>query len=132
MIDVDSFFESIPQMAETLKKGGTINTYKALFKGVKNIHDSVRNEQAGTPTEFRKMIGKILIEQNFDALREFHRNALFIGTMHFMDRYNYDLERVQRCCIHYATPDGHLISFCTYNSGPVYREKVGKKYAKDP
>jgi uncharacterized radical SAM superfamily Fe-S cluster-containing enzyme len=38
------------------------------------------------------MIGKIVIEQNFDALREFHRNALFIGTMHFMDRYNYDLE----------------------------------------
>jgi hypothetical protein len=47
-----------------------------------------------------------------------------------MDRYNYDLGRVQRCCIHYATPEGKLIPFCTYNSGPVYREKVWKKYAE--
>ena len=49
------------------------------------------------------MIGKTLIGQNFNALREFHWNALFIGIMHFMDKYNYDIERVQRCCIHYAT-----------------------------
>lgn len=133
MVDVDSFFESIGQMAGTLEKGGTINKYKALLEGVKNMHDSVKNGEQGNTTDFWKMIGKILIGQNFDALREFHHNALFIGTMHFMDRYNYDLGRVQRCCIHYATPDGCLIPFCTYNSGPVYREQVWKKYAKkDP
>ena len=133
MVDVDSFFESIEQMAETLKKGGTTNKYKALLEGVKNIHDSVRKGEAGNTTDFWKIIRKTLIGQNFDALREFHRHALFIGTMHFMDRYNYDLGRVQRCCIHYATPDGRLIPFCTYNSGPVYREQVWKKYAKkDP
>lgn len=130
MIDVDSFFESVGQMTETLKKGGTINKYKALLSGVRNIHDSVRKGEAGKTDEFWEMIGKILIRQDFDVLREFHQNALFIGTMHFMDRYNYDLERVQRCCIHYATPDGRLIPFCTYNSGPVYREQVWKKYAK--
>ncbi|MCQ2356512.1 MAG: hypothetical protein MJ014_05810, partial [Methanocorpusculum sp.] len=53
-----------------------------------------------------------------------------IGTMHFMDCFNYDTDRVERCCIHYTTPDGRLIPFCTYNSGPVYREQVWKKYAK--
>jgi hypothetical protein len=133
MVDVDSFFESIGQMAETLKKGGTINKYTALLEGVKHMHDSVKKGEQGNTTDFWMMIGKILIGQNFDALREFHHNALFIGTMHFMDRYNYDLGRVQRCCIHYATPDGRLIPFCTYNSGPVYREQVWKKYAKkDP
>jgi len=133
MTDVDSFFESIAQMAETLEKGGTINKYKALLSGVKNIHDSVRKGEAGMTDKFWEMISKILIRQDFDVLREFHQNALFIGTMHFMDRYNYDLRRVQRCCIHYATPDGRLIPFCTYNSGPVYREQVWKKYAKkDP
>jgi uncharacterized radical SAM superfamily Fe-S cluster-containing enzyme len=130
MVDVDSFFESIQQMADTLKKGGTINKYKALLEGVKNMHDSVKKGEQGDTTKFWKMIGKTLIGQNFDALREFHWNALFIGVMHFMDKYNYDLERVQRCCIHYATPDGKLIPFCTYNSGPVYREQVWKKHAK--
>ncbi len=132
MVDVESFFESIEQMADTIKKGGTINKYKALLEGVKCMHDSVRKGENKNTAEFWKIIGKTLIGQNFDALREFHWNALFIGTMHFMDRYNYDLERVQRCCIHYATPDGTLIPFCTYNSGPVYREQVWKRHAKKP
>ncbi|GAB6286958.1 MAG: radical SAM protein [Methanoregula sp.] len=130
MVDVESFFAAIEQMAETLKKGGTINKYKALLEGVRRLHESFKKGEQGNTTEFWKLIGKTLIGQNFDALREFHWNALFIGTMHFMDRYNYDLERVQRCCIHYATPEGKLIPFCTYNSGPVYREQVWKKYAK--
>jgi len=130
MVDVEKFFESIEQMSERIKKGGKINKYTALLEGVKNMHESVRKGEQGNTTEFWKIIGKTLIGQNFEALREFHWNALFIGTMHFMDRYNYDLERVQRCCIHYATPEGKLIPFCTYNSGPVYRETVWKKYAQ--
>jgi 7,8-dihydro-6-hydroxymethylpterin dimethyltransferase len=132
MVNVERFFETITQMADTLRKGGTINKYKALLEGVKNMHDSVRQGEQGATTEFWKIIGKTLIGQNFEALREFHWNALFVGTMHFMDRYNYDLDRVNRCCIHYATPDGKLIPFCTYNSGPVYREQVWKKFAKTP
>ena len=130
MVDVDVLLESVERMAETLKKGGTINKYAALLEGVLGMHDSVRRGEKGNITEFWKMMGKVLVMQDFAALSEFHRNALFIGTMHFMDRYNYDLERVSRCCIHYATPDGRLIPFCTYNSGPVYREAIWKKYAR--
>jgi hypothetical protein len=132
MVNVESFFETIEHMAEDLKKGGTINKYKALLDGVRNMLDSVKQGEQGATTEFWKVIGKTLISQNFEALREFHWNALFIGTMHFMDRYNYDLDRVSRCFIHYATPDGRLIPFCTYNSGPVYREQVWKKFSKGP
>jgi len=130
MVDVESLFEAIGKMADQLKKGGTLNKYKALIEGVKNLHESVRKGEQSNTTEFWKLIAKTLVSQNLEALREFHWNALFIGTMHFMDRYNYDLERVQRCCIHYATPDGRIIPFCTYNSGPVYREQIWKKFAK--
>lgn len=130
MVDVESLFAAIEQMSDKLKKGGTINKYATLLEGVKELHASFKKGEKGSTAEFWKLIGKTLVGQNFDALREFHWNALFIGTMHFMDRYNYDIERVQRCCIHYATPDGKLIPFCTYNSGPVYREQVWKKHAK--
>ena len=130
MLDVDQFFESVDTMAEKLKKGGSINKYKTLLEGIKGLHDSVKNSEQGSAIDFWKLIGKALLLQNFDALREFHWNALFIGTMHFMDRYNYDICRVQRCCIHYATPDGTLIPFCTYNSGPVYREQVWQRWKK--
>jgi hypothetical protein len=131
MVDVDSFFRSVESMAEKLKKGGALNKYKSLIEGIREMNKSVRKGEQGSTMEFWKLIGRTLVMQNFDALRDFHWNALFIGTMHFMDRYNYDLGRVQRCCIHYATPDGRLIPFCTYNSGPVYREIVWKKYKKD-
>ena len=130
MLDVDSFFESIQTMAEKLKKGGSINKYLTLIEGVKNLHASVKKGEKGDAARFWMLIAKALTSQNFDALRDFHWNALFIGTMHFMDRYNYDLARVQRCCIHYATPDGRIIPFCSYNSGKVYREEVWRKFAK--
>jgi len=132
MVDVEGFFDSIEEMAEKLRKGGSLNKYKTLIAGIKELNKSMKNSEQGSSAEFWKLIGKTLIMQNFDALRDFHWNALFIGTMHFMDRYNYDLSRVQRCCIHYATPDGTLIPFCTYNSGPVYREKVWKKFQNSP
>jgi hypothetical protein len=131
MIDVESFFKSVESMTEKLKKGGSLNKYKSLIEGIREMHESVKKSESGSTTQFWKLIGKTLVMQNFDALRDFHWNALFIGTMHFMDRYNYDLSRVQRCCIHYATPDGQLIPFCTYNSGPVYREVIWRKFQKD-
>jgi len=45
-----------------------------------------------------------------------------------MDPYNFDLERVQRCGIHYAVPDGRIIPFCTMNS--LHREKIERQFAK--
>ena len=55
--------------------------------------------------------------------------TLMVAGMHFMDAYNYDIERVKRCIIHYAAPDGLLYPFCAYNSGPVFREQIEKKYS---
>ncbi|MBR1368109.1 hypothetical protein RJ53_00810 [Methanocalculus chunghsingensis] len=128
MVDVDRFFSSIEMISDNMKKGGCINKYRALLEGVRNLKESL-NQDSNFKIDFHGLIADALIHQNFDALRKFHWNALFIGTMHFMDNHNYDLDRVSRCCIHYATPDGRIIPFCTYNSGPVWREEVWKKHA---
>jgi uncharacterized radical SAM superfamily Fe-S cluster-containing enzyme len=130
MVDVENFLSALNETAEKLKKGGFLMKYRALFETISQLNHSVKKDEYKTGRDLWKLLGKTLIFHNFDALREFHWNALFVGTMHFMDRYNYDLSRVQRCCIHYATPDGILIPFCTYNSGPVYREVVWKKWSK--
>ena len=50
--------------------------------------------------------------------------TIFVAGMHFQDPYNYDVERVKRCIIHYSAKDGRIYPFCTYNSGPYYRERV--------
>jgi hypothetical protein len=59
----------------------------------------------------------------------FTYRTLLVAGMHFQDLYNYDIERVKRCVIHYAAPNGQLYPFCTYNSGPEFREKIEREFA---
>ena len=70
----------------------------------------------------RKYLWPILKTGSYESLGELHRKMLLISSMHFMDPYNFDLERVQRCVIHYAVPDGRIIPFCTMNS--IHRAKI--------
>jgi uncharacterized radical SAM superfamily Fe-S cluster-containing enzyme len=44
-----------------------------------------------------------------------------------MDPYNFDVNRVKRCVIHYVTPDLKIIPFCAYTN--VNRIKTEEKYA---
>ena len=74
----------------------------------------------------RKYVLKVLINGDYKSLGDFARSAILISSMHFMDPYNYDLERVQSCVIHYAVPDGRIIPFCTMNS--IHRAEVEKKF----
>ena len=73
----------------------------------------------------RKYVLRVLMEGDYQSLGDFVRTTLMISSMHFMDPYNFDLERVQRCVIHYAVPDGRIIPFCTMNS--IHRPEVEKK-----
>ena len=59
----------------------------------------------------------------------FTYKTLMVAGMHFMDSYNYDVERVKRCLIHYAAPNGKIYPFCAYNSGPVFRERIEKEFS---
>jgi len=60
---------------------------------------------------------------------KFTFRTLLVAGMHFMDSYNYDVERVKRCVIHYAAPNGKIYPFCAYNAGPEFRYKIEKKYS---
>ena len=59
----------------------------------------------------------------------FSYRTLMVAGMHFMDAYNYDIARVKRCLIHYAAPNGKLYPFCTYNSGPVFRDRIEREFS---
>jgi uncharacterized radical SAM superfamily Fe-S cluster-containing enzyme len=73
----------------------------------------------------RKYVLRVLTEGSYQSLGDLQRKSLLLTSMHFMDPYNFDLERVQRCLIHYAVPDGRIIPFCTMNS--IHRTEVEKK-----
>jgi hypothetical protein len=59
-----------------------------------------------------------------DTERTSSYGTVFVAGMHFQDVYNYDTERARRCVIHQSGIDGKMYPFCTYNSGPYYRERV--------
>ena len=73
----------------------------------------------------RKYVLSVLMKGDYQSLGDFARNALMVSSMHFMDPYNFDLERVQRCVIHYAVPDGRILPFCTMNS--IHRPEIERK-----
>jgi len=75
----------------------------------------------------RGLIKDVITKGSYGALGKLMHRLVMIGIMHFQDVWNMDLDRVQRCSIHYVTPDGKIRSFCTYNS--LHREKVEKKFA---
>lgn len=75
----------------------------------------------------RSLIKDVVTKGSYEALGDFMRRIVMIGIMHFQDVWNFDLDRVQKCAIHYVTPDMKIRSFCTYNS--IHRPKVEKQFA---
>ncbi|VVB53050.1 7,8-dihydro-6-hydroxymethylpterin dimethyltransferase [uncultured archaeon] len=64
----------------------------------------------------KKQLVEALLKRSYKPLKKvFLKEAVFVGCMHFMDPYNFDLSRVRKCGVHYATSDGRLIPFCSYN-----------------
>jgi len=74
----------------------------------------------------RRYILPVIRSGTYDSLRDLHMRMMMISSMHFMDPYNFDLQRVERCVIHYAVPDGRLIPFCTMNT--LHRQAVEEKF----
>jgi hypothetical protein len=126
-VDVEGLFEYLNEKAETIGKS-KIKTIR-LLKGIIDLRKFVDFEKAPKGFDFSKILFDVLVRHDYSALGVFHMKALFIGIMHFQDLYNYDIERVKRCEIHYATPDGKIIPFCAFNVLPeIYRDKIQAKF----
>ncbi len=117
LANVDAFFNTLSKAAEdTRHKHRTRATLRVGASALRNINLRVLSK-----------IMPAILKGDFDSLRQFHYRSLMIGMMHFMDPYNFDLERVERCCIHYGFPDGKIVPFCTMNS--LHRKTLEKAYA---
>ena len=79
--------------------------------------------------KFVDMIAAVMSDKSKETLASFSWKMMLVSGMHFQDGYNYDIERVRRCGVHYVTPDCRVIPFCAYNSGPEYRVEIEKKFS---
>ncbi len=127
-VNVDGLFAFLRERVNAIKSGKNkkVETAKLLLK----INSFINQEKKPKNLNIAKLLFDALVKHDYSALGKFHTNSLFIGMMHFMDSYNYDQQRVERCNIHYAMPDGRIVPFCAFNVVPeLYRDKVQKQYS---
>jgi uncharacterized radical SAM superfamily Fe-S cluster-containing enzyme len=94
------------------------------------IHKLLRKDSIRYASKIGSSIKNFFINRSVEAASQLTNNQdiLFVGAMHFMDPYNFDFERLKRCCIHNVTPDGSIIPFCAYNI--FYRGKKEREFAQ--
>ncbi len=136
-VDVEGLFERMDELTVKAKK------YRLLIKFAKKMKkkndlqqmfdkyfgEFVYKNKMPEGLDIVDILSNLAFEKDKKAVGKFTWKTLMIGAMHFQDAYNYDIERVKRCVIHYATPDNRIIPFCAYNGGPTYRTEVEKKFS---
>jgi uncharacterized radical SAM superfamily Fe-S cluster-containing enzyme len=133
-MDVDGFFENVEALIEKYREA-RFQRVRASIAGARLMHDVAKFFDFSKAPEgvnaknIINIIAGIFTQGNKEAVGKFAWRALYIGNMHFQDAYDYDIQRLMRCDIHYAVPDGRIIPFCSYNSGPIYRTEVEKKFS---
>jgi uncharacterized radical SAM superfamily Fe-S cluster-containing enzyme len=126
-VDIRGLIEYLDEKAEEIYSG--TNRYLVAAKILTRISSYVNKEKQPKSLSFAKMLTNALIKHDYSSIGQFHLNSMFLGMMHFQDKYNQDEERLQRCDIHYLTPDLRIIPFCSFNVIPEwYRDKIQQKY----
>lgn len=129
------FGDLIAEFSDKMSQTAYRQAMKAYFftgaaRFVKHPLDFLK---AGTTlSDFAKVIMSPSLETAAGFLQS--RN-LFVGCMHFQDAYDFNLERVQSCLVHYGIidPDDPThqrvldIPFCAHNT--IHREGIEKKLA---
>jgi 7,8-dihydro-6-hydroxymethylpterin dimethyltransferase len=127
-VDIKGLLEYLEDTTEELKSGK--NRYLGMVEVINKLNTFIEKSKQPKGVDLAKMFASILLKRNFDSVGSWHVRSLFLGMMHFQDKYNEDLERLQRCDIHYLTPDMRIIPFCAFNVIPEwYRDRIQKKYS---
>jgi len=136
-LDIKGLFDDIQKQADKLKNKTTFKSLYnnlskfSLFSSANKHFDESKAPEGLTLTKLGQTIEGLLDKKAGRGKNDgtYTYKTLMVAGMHFMDSYNYDVERVKRCVIHYSAPDGRLYPFCAYNSGLVFREGIEKQYS---
>lgn len=118
-LNVDNVLEDLNDVNEKLEEG------KILRAKLKVVSGIVKNLEFMPLIKYLK---DVILYNDYHGVNRIYHKRIFIGAMHFMDPYNFDLERLQHCVIHYAVPDGRIIPFCSMNA--IHRNAIEKRFSK--
>lgn len=129
-LDVEGLFEEMDRLARKVETSWFPGLHKLRLPRLFARHFDPRHAPEGltVKTFLHALRGMTDKRVGRGKAGERTYRTLLAAGMHFQDRYNYDVERVKRCVIHYSTPEG-MFPFCAYNCGPVHRERVERKHS---
>jgi hypothetical protein len=127
-VDIKGLMKYLDDRATDIRKGKS-KTW-TMLKTARAVGGFIDKKKQPKGLNLTGMMFNILVKRDYGALGALHEKSLFVGMMHFMDKFNFDIERVKRCCIHYAVPDGRILPFCTFNVIPEwYRDNIQRKFS---
>ena len=115
--DLESLMDDMNEVYRLAKTGSIRRAKLKMASSIKHVNFGF----------LRKIMLPVLSEGTYEALGNLMRKTLMIGIMHFMDPFNFDLERLERCCIHYVVPNGNIIPFCAMNT--IHRSRIEKQFS---
>jgi hypothetical protein len=123
-IDVEGLLNFINKESEIK---GPLKKLRIASAFIRNIDKFVDYNKAPKGFNLKKLLKDASMGGSYDSLRGFHYKSLFIGSMWFQDAFNLNIDRLQRCVIHYTTLEG-IVPFCSYN-GLGIGEKIREKHS---
>ena len=127
-VNFDRFFKSIRKTAESAESKGKISLLSSLFiASMLSMDWFLVTKEVGMLT-LTNSIMRMHLSPSYQSLGKIRRRIFLLGCMAFMDSYNFDVNRVRRCVVHYITPDLKIIPFCAYNN--IHRVAIEKEYAQ--
>jgi len=126
-LNFEKFFNTLIKLSKSIDSKGKTQILATLFTAaLKSLNWVVVQKEVGI-FNFFKTVLRVHMSPTYKSLGKIRRRIFLLGCMAFMDRYNFDVNRVKRCVIHYITPDLKIIPFCAYNN--IYRTQVEAKYS---
>jgi len=134
-LDLKGLLREMDQLADKLAKSRFNIKLLPGLRALNVLRKYFIKEKAPKGLTFKRFLATIdelrsnKYERDPNQVGKNSYRSLMVGGMHFMDAYNYDVERVRRCVIHYVAPNGRMYPFCAYNSGPVFREMIERRFS---
>jgi uncharacterized radical SAM superfamily Fe-S cluster-containing enzyme len=123
-IDVEGLLNFVDRQSETK---GPFKKLRVASSFLRSLNKYVDKKTAPHGFDLVKLVKDAAIGGSYDSLRGFHYRSLFVGSMWFQDAFNLNIDRLQRCVIHYTTLEG-IVPFCAYN-GLGIGDKIRDKHA---
>src|SRR6266852_2274247 len=121
-VDLKGLFEYLDEKTDELNSG--TNKYVVAAKFITKLNSFIEKDKQPAGLNLSKLLVGALLKHDYSSVGQFHVRSMFLGMMHFQDKYNQDEERLQRCDIHYLSPDMRIIPFCSFNVIPEwYRDR---------